>query len=598
MYPLPDWPSGVELIFVLNPPPLDLPQMVGPWTAGRRLVLVSPRGAAEPGKGSPLGELLGLPGEALDMLLAWLREQPSPVLFQSVERRAWYGWLIPPDLRDRYRVVGPEHDFYFDGYHPHRGSFLFDDGYRRSVMGALTWAQSSAYFLRVLEELPYTPDPPAKKRMLIRDLFPFYTAGAAVAPGIAFHWRRDDEDSALAVLCESVTGQGLAEHSTEYALAVAALSEVAACFTHSGHAELYGALMGDLARFDGTAVQVAPELTDEQRAHLFRTQPNLFLHLDYRVPNQCLVASFDTLGRPDTGLLAAGDALLAGLQAEETLCFAKRDHEITAQAGTLCQLHTFAGRERRLRSHLKKARDRGRIAMEKARPFERGRDVNYWIQALLSDWVLFPAEARAETDFAANYESLVEELERALVEAPEDPYNLMVLFLAAATEAEILETTQVRNLLVARQLRPASLAARFARDEYDAAFTGNYALCLAVGYAALGAVVPGEDDPALDQSLRAARQFFFEIHGAAIEGIGSILGTVALKLAVCDLYRLSARDQKQAVRERAATYLRQAQARATPRVPTAVVALLEAAVANGRPVARAAALRAVLSLPY
>jgi hypothetical protein len=596
-YPLPDWPPEAELVLVLDPPPLDLPLMAGDWPAGRRLVLVSPRAASEPGAPSPLRELLGLPAETLDAALAWLREQPSPVLFLSFERRMWYGWLIPPDLRDRYRIGGPRHDFYLDGYPPHRDSFLFDDGYRRGVMGVLSFAQSSAYFLRVLEDLPYTPDPPAKKRMLFRALFPFYTSGAEVAPGIRFDWRREDESAALAVLRQSLASPALAEHSTEYALAICALSEVAACFTHSGRGELYAALMGDLARFEGSRVQVAPGLTDGQREHLYRGQPNLYLHLFYRVPNQCLVASLDSLGRPQPGLLAAGDDLLARLQSEETLRLSKRDHEITALAGTLCQLHTFFGRHRGERTHLRKAVDRGRLALEKARPFERGRDVNYWIQALVSDWVLFPEESRAEPAHAAEYDAVLRELRMHLDEAPDNPYNLMVLLLAAAAEEEILGTSQVRVLLDEHHVGPARLAERFAGDDYDPAVAGNYALCLAASYAALRSPLPDAEQAPIERSLAAARHFFFDVHAAGRVPTDTILGTVGLKLAACDLDRLGALGDEGTLRERAAGYLDHARALDPVRVPEYVTALLDRAAA-GAPPARADTLRAVLSLPY
>jgi hypothetical protein len=131
----------------------------------------------------------------------------------------------------------------------------------------------------------------------------------------------------------------------------------------------------------------------KQREHLYRSQPNLYLHLFYRVPNQCLVASLDSLGTLQPGLLAAGDASLARLQSEETLRLSKRDHEITALAGTLCQLHTFFGRHRGERTHLRKAIDRGRLALEKARPFERGRDVNYWIHLSEFGCLLSPIPA-------------------------------------------------------------------------------------------------------------------------------------------------------------------------------------------------------------
>jgi hypothetical protein len=220
------------------------------------------------------------------------------------------------------------------------------------------------------------------------------------------------------------------------------------------------------------------------------------------------VASLDSLGTPQLGLIAAGDASLARLQSEETLRLSKRDHEITALAGTLCQLHTFFGRHRGERTHLRKAIDRGRLALEKARPFERGRDVNYWIQALVSEWVLFPEESRAGPAHAAEYDALLRELRVLLGEAPDNPYNLMVLLLAAAAEEEILGTGQVRALLGGRQVGPALLAGRFAGDDYDPAVAGNYALCLAAGYAALRNPLPDAERAPIERSLAAARRSF------------------------------------------------------------------------------------------
>jgi hypothetical protein len=344
-------------------------------------------------------------------------------------------------------------------------------------------------------------------------------------------------------------------------------------------------------------VQVAPGLTDAQRGHLYRGQPNLYLHLFYRVPNQCLVASLDSQGRPVSGMLAAGDALLARLQSEETLRLSKRDHEITALAGTLCQLHTFAGRYLGERTHLRKAIDRGRLALEKARPFERGRDVNYWLQALASDWVLFPDESRAEPEQAAAYDALLCELRLHLEEAPDNPYNLMVLLLAAAAEEEILGTARVRALLDERKIGLALLAERFAGDDYDPAVAGNYALCLAAGYAALRNPLPDAESVPIERSLAAARRFFFEVHEAAGAPADAILGTVGLKLAACDLYHLGEIGDEESLRERAAAYLDRARALDLVRVPECVTALLDQAAA-GAPPARADTLRAVLSLPY
>ena len=589
-YPLPDWPAGAELVLVLDPPPLDLPLVAGEWPPGRRLVLAPPRGGQGTGLEAPLRDLLGVPRETLEAALDWLKGQPSPVLFLSFDRHPWYSWLVPQDLRDRYRVPGRRHDGYFYGYHPHHRAYLFDDGYRRQDLGVLRFAQSSAYFLRVLEELPYTADPPVKKRIIFRDLFPFYNAGINVAPETRFAWHCDDAGCDLATLRQSAVGPDLAEHSTEYALAICALSEIAACFTHSGQGQLYGTLMGDLARLDGPTVQLAPGLTDEQQQRLRQAQPDLYLHLRYRVPNQCLVAGFDALGWSDPALLAAGEALLIQLQGE-ALPLAKRDHELTALAGTLCQFHTFAGRHLGQRPHLKQARECGRLALERARPFEYGRDLNYWAQAVLSDWALFPDQARAEPGLAADREALVAGLSHHLDEDPDNPYNLMLLFLAAAVEQEVLGSARVRDLLTARQVGPGQLAQRFTRDDYDQTQAGHYALALAAGYAALDAATPDQDRPALNQALAAAREFFLRAHP------DGILGVVGLKFAVCDLYRLGADGQPQARDEAGADWRRHARSLDPDRVPARVLDLI-AHVAGGGPLTRGEALGAVFSMPY
>jgi len=600
--PVRDQAEGIETVFVLSPSPLDLSLASGGWPANVRIVLVSPKGAASCGSGtpsvSPLRELLHLPTETLEAALAWLQAQPSGVAFLSFDRRPWYAGLIPQDLRDRYRIAGRKCDGYLYAYHPHQRAWLFDDGYRRKDLGVLTLAQSSAYFLRVLEELAYTPDGPVKKRMLFERVFPFYRSGLSPDAKVAFTWDCDASGLELDEVRLTAVGQELPQHATEYALAVCALSEIAACFTHSGYGELYGRLLGDLVAPQGERILVAPSLTEGQRQRLRHEQPDLYLHLFYRVPNQCLVAAFDTLGAPDPGLIACAEALLVGLRDEEDLRLTKRAHEITALAGTLCQLHTYAARHSGERVPLTLARERGRLALERARPFEYGRDLNYWISAVLTDWTLFPAQVRGEPGLAADRETVMEGVRRHLDEAPEDGYNLMLCFLAAAVEEAILGTAGVRTLLAAREMTPARLAERLAAADFDPRRAANYALCLAVGYAALDTGGGTAADEGYEAAIATARRFFFEVHARVPGRQGAILNTVALKLAVCDLFRLQAQGAHPTAAARAAEYLGHAQGLAPSRAPTCVLALLERAARESRPMSRAEVLQAVFSLPY
>ena|ERR1700752_637601 len=106
--PYPEWPDA-DVVFVLNPPPLDIPLLADVWKSGRTLVLVSARGDSTPTQSGlhPLSELLSLPHDATGEVLMQLRRRQSSAFFMSFQpRRPWYLSWLPQVERDAFPVEG------------------------------------------------------------------------------------------------------------------------------------------------------------------------------------------------------------------------------------------------------------------------------------------------------------------------------------------------------------------------------------------------------------------------------------------------------------------------------------------------------------
>jgi hypothetical protein len=393
--PYPEWPDA-DIVFVLNPPRLDIPLLADVWKAGRTLVLVSARGDSTPMQGSPhpLSELLNLPPEATSDVLMQLRRCQAAAFFMSLKRRQpWYLSWLPQVERDSFPVEGAQFIFHFDEYVPFEGSFEFDDAYRRTSLKECTFPQSTNHFLHVLEQLSHTAlQDPQMKRQLFHGTFPFYT-GQPLSLDVRLTWHGTPEPVRRAIV-----GEEIKQHAAAYALAIACLSEVGAAFTHSGRHDLYHSLMGDLVRLQDGRIQVG-SFTPGQVEWLRQEHPFLYLHIFYRVPNQFLVATVDALrdSLQNTASMAAATDLLQRLVTREgDLHFVKRSYELSALSGTLCQLKTFAARYHGNRARLLEAKEDGWRAVQYARPADKSRDMNYWTQAALSDWVLFPDQTQAD----------------------------------------------------------------------------------------------------------------------------------------------------------------------------------------------------------
>lgn len=153
--PCPEWPEA-DMVFVLHPPPLDIPVLAEVWQHGHTSVLVSPM-QDSPGAAygrDPLRELLALPPHLCGAALMYLHQQPAPVFFLACQpRRPWYMRWLPAVERDTFVVDGEHFVFRFEAYVPYEGSFEFDDAYRRLSLNACTFAQSTNHFLHVLETL-------------------------------------------------------------------------------------------------------------------------------------------------------------------------------------------------------------------------------------------------------------------------------------------------------------------------------------------------------------------------------------------------------------------------------------------------------------
>jgi hypothetical protein len=483
--PYPEW-SDADMVFVLNPPPLDIPLLAEVWKEGRTLILVSTKldsGLMEAGL-HPLKELFALPNNATAEVLMHLKQRQASVFFLSFQRRRpWYTNWLPQLERDSFLVDGARFVFLFDEYVPYEGSFEFDDTYRRTSLKECTFEQSTSHFRHVLEGLPYTELQDSQmKRSLFQGVFPFYT-GQSLGPDVRFAWQ-----GTLEPVRTTVIGAEIRQHAEFYALAIACLSEVGAAFTLLGQHHLYLKLMGDVLRLHNGQIRVGT-FTPAQVALLRREHPFLYLHMFYQVPNQCIVAMMDELrdSLQNTAIIAAATDLLHRLVTRESdLHFVKRSYELTALSGTLCQLKTSAARYHTDRVRLLDAKEDGLRAVQYARPADKSRDMNYWMHAVLTDWVLFPDQVQGDPTRAdAEYARMVQYLSDHLPQASENYYDLIMAYLAAAVEAVCRHDMQIRDLIGAHAGGPAWLTSLFERADDDGRKDGSYALCLAAGYAAL-----------------------------------------------------------------------------------------------------------------
>lgn len=597
--PYPEWPDA-DIVFVLNPPPLDIPVIAEVWKPGRTLVLVSKKidpNLAEKGV-NPIAEFLALPDNITSEVLTHLRNHTAAVFFMSFQRRLpWYIDWFPKQERDAFVVDGEHFVFQFDEYIPYEDSFEFDDTYRRISLKECTFAQSTNHFLHILEQLPYTAiEDSQTKKSLFRGIFPFYT-GQPLGPAIHFDWQGTPEPVRTAVI-----GTEIKKHTPVYALAIACLSEVGAAFTHRGRNDLYLKLLGDQILLQNGQIKVGT-FTQPQKNRLRKEYPFLYLHVLYRVPNQFIVATLDEIrdSLQNAELMTAAEDLLKHLvTCESALHFVKRTYELTALSGTLCQLKTFAARYHSDRSHLLSAKEDGLRAVQHARPNDLSRDINYWIQAVLTDWVLFPSEVKQDSPEAAEeYQRVFEYLRGHLQHEQGNCFNWMVVYLAAAVESAYRKGTSIVDLLSACYGGPEVLNAFFQQKDYDEKRIGTYALCLAAGYASLLVPTMKWRTESLTVPMEMAYRFFFDRqtqHGGRTDVILRIL---AIKHAACRLFYLHTRQEFEKMAQEANTYLAKLQDLASHLMPhETLVQFFQKAQAQPEKLRLQEVLKAVMTLPY
>lgn len=165
---------------------------------------------------------------------------------------------------------------------------------------------------------------------------------------------------------------------------------------------------------------------------LRKDDPVLYLHLSYRNPNQFLIARFDGMKNLKQNIEAL-EKLEHGVIQESDLKFIKRTHEIVALNGSLCQFKTFAARIFSKRDYIEQAKAHGVKAVNDARSEDLNRDRNYWILAVLTEWARFDSFDKNNPD---EYDQLAKYMEDSLKSKPDDYFNTMISFLAAAVEAQ------------------------------------------------------------------------------------------------------------------------------------------------------------------
>lgn len=584
---LPDparWPA--PLVFALDVPLLDCgTELLRPidQRSHRPQLVIVPRGAEA---AAGLRALLASPGAA--DALAQLRSLPGSLLLLEVERERWYAPLRFKSEHDCLLLTAADdHGRWALRVHQYvlvHDSIAFDDAYRRTVLRGTSLAQTVDHFLRVLErQLPHTRASTGEKRLLFAACFPFYDGEHAPAREVGLA----DPQHALTPLRTAILDGALASFPEEYALALSALSEVGACLTHVGLGARHLELMEGLVT---PGLERTGVLGGDAVRRLRDTQPVLYLHLRYRVPNQWTIARFDQDGSAlrDPGVTAALGRLLDQLEIEEAdLHWVKRRWELAALSGSTALLQTFRGRYARDQPLLREARRRAETAIAAAPPTSRAQDVNYWILAALSEITLFGWGALTP----AEHETLLAHLDAQLREAPDDPFNVMVATAAAAVEAaQVAAGGPLGKRADERSITPASIAGAL---ESARGNRGDYALALAAGYAALR-WADGRWDADLDRALERAGSFF-----ARWAETSTILDVVGLKLAALRIFHLARTGRLDEARVAAAQALATVERLRGFLGPDAPVEPYFRAVHDDRSVPSAAgALEASFCLPY
>ncbi len=336
-----NWPDA-DFVFVLNPPPLDIPAVAPILDGKRKLILAGTQshGDVNKEKWPPFNEFWEV--KNLGDKLERLRDKDTCVFYMQSRKRTLFDGFWPRDTRERIIIDSKHFVYYIEDYIAHNDSFLFDDTYRRLNLRDYTLEQSTCQFLYVLESLPHTVQSGKTKASIFRDNFPFYKGRQLVNRNLRFKFDKFEGD--LVQVREAVIGDLIKQNTVEYALAIASLSEIAAGFNHPGRHDLYSELMGDLIQIDKEGNITIQDLNEESREILRKQDPVLYLHLLYRNPNQFLIARFDGMKDLKLGINALEKLEHRVVLYDEDLKFIKRTHEIVALNGTLCQFKTFAAR--------------------------------------------------------------------------------------------------------------------------------------------------------------------------------------------------------------------------------------------------------------
>ena len=197
------------------------------------------------------------------------------------------------------------------------------------------------------------------------------------------------------------------------------------------------------------------------------------------------------------------------------------------------------------------------------------------------------------------YAQVVEALRGHCQDAADNPYNLMVTLLAAAVEAACRPETEIQALLRQYGFGPQTLTTWFQRADYDARQEGNYAVCLAAGYAALLSPVMGWSPDTLTFAMEQAQRFFFTAPDPRGKQAGVILRIVALKYAACRMFYYQIRHDTAERATAVEAALAELQAMISHLGTHATLTTFFArAQAQDEPLSLPEALRVIFTLPY
>jgi len=503
--------DGVDVLFAINPPPLESVFWERLRSEQKQLVLV--RGARQ--EIQRLSQFLG----AASRLGWWEEIRRIQALIFDFSAYPWWHYCAWRPVNKALALTDGGIAYVLCPVGEWQNLRILETAYRVTAQRTSGLSDKA----RILVEGLVSHLPEGSAQGAARDI------ASACFPGIrGGHGPLFDENGPLEALAHIFLDREDSLTMPERSLVIQLLCNLGTVFTHSGRADLMlkllrssglpEQLLQEAPRIDDTQL-VRPEastwkigtFTEDAFGQLRDTLSDTYLRLKYRVPAEIIIACFDMgANQFDPARLGeVGTRLYKELLFDEVELEGRTKHYDTnaqALAGCLFQIYSGGGRVHANQDWLTMA---ARFAYHHhgfATPGNEYRSYNYMIQSALERAVL-----RAKREDAIVPEGFLRLVQAQVARVPErepaeaDIYDVLHISLAAAVEAVFFTggSGEIHSLLESKPLTPEFIADICEHKKEIPNFLGEYAYQLLVAYWAVYLAARGKPAAALGPWLTA-----------------------------------------------------------------------------------------------